>query len=465
MVLTRRTARPTRTYEGSRLDVLGKSRKNRASFVAPLTIIAVIVALVRIILKLHKPPTYPDMPENAKRIEEKVGLSLDLRRSNKRNYTMGPHEATLVIGKPCKDSRFFMRLIGDEALVSLPIVQVNKHEWKGKFEIPFPGNYVIEPRWYGCQDALAPSKINQLPYKGESTRIFVGGHRQTRGFRPLTQSHTSVSNLFSEGFWASPNLYDEDMPNSHFWITREMGLKEPNYVQSSTELGDSMVAREASPIPEEFNDLSNYELLCWIGSRSAELIWESFKSLRPFISKNQKPSKFHYYPMHSFVKPDEEWNDETKKRFRKCKNIIISVDELSYPITQEEYKHQVAVFLNHLVKAFDDATFPIWLLTVNLPATSFTPTCTSPLLRTNHHPCNDALFDLFSSSRFPNRVQLLDNTDLTSPLLEDDSIQDAIAVIAMRIFAIAGTQVKAWRAAGQRGIKEGSTTRNNKRRQ
>jgi hypothetical protein len=49
----------------------------------------------------------------------------------------------------------------------------------------------------------------------------------------------------------------------------------------------------------------------------------------------------------------------------------------------------------------------------------------------------------------------LDNTDLTDALLEEEGLQDAVAVIAMRIFAIAGQQVKEWRRAKQRGIKEG----------
>jgi len=115
----------------------------------------------------------------------------------------------------------------------------------------------------------------------------------------------------------------------------------------------------------------------------------------------------------------------------------------------------VAIFLGHLVKIFDDATFPIWMLTVNLPSTSTVPMCTSPFRRTNHHPCNDALFDLFATSPFPDRVLLLDNTDLTSPLLEEDGLRDAVAVIAMRIFAIAGDQVKSWRKASQKGVKDG----------
>ena len=124
-------------------------------------------------------------------------------------------------------------------------------------------------------------------------------------------------------------------------------------------------------------------------------------------------------------------------------------------MSQDEYKLHANTFPHHLVKMFDDETFSIWMLTVNLPSISNATMCAGPKRRTNHHPCNDALFDLFGGTKtFPDRVRLLDNTDLTDPLL-DDGLQDAVAVIAMRIFPIAGLQVNTWRKSNQRGTKQG----------
>lgn len=436
--------------ESVRNDGKNRDKKSRAhAMVAPLTILLVVIALFRILFNPRIPPNYPAMPEDAVRLEEHVGLSLQFRKARDgKNVTLGPHEATLVIAKPCKEPRFVMRLVGDEALYSLPIMQTDKYRWKGTFQIPFPGHYMVEPRWYGCD-----SSEETKEYKGESTKIAVSGDRETNK-KPLTLSHTSLPDLIPEGFWASSKLY-EDMPNQRFWITRAMGTEEPNYITSSTELGGSTVAKEATPMAPEFGDLSNYELICWVGSTSAANIWESFKSLRPGIAKHQKPFKFHHYPMDNFPQPDRDWDEENKLKFRKCKIIIIAVDELKDAVTQDDYKQQVATFLRHMIKMFDDNTFPIWMTTVNLPPISNAPMCTSPKKRTNHHPCNDALFDLFSSKPFPDRVRLLDNTDLTDPLLEE-GLQDAVAVIAMRIYAIAGQQVKTWRTnVKQRGTKEG----------
>jgi hypothetical protein len=434
------------------------ARRNQAArLVAPITILAVLVALTRIVTKPHRAPHYPDMPKNAVRLEENVGLSINLQRALGKNFTMGPHEATLVIAKPCKDPRFVLRLVGDEAIISAPIVQLSPYLWKGEFQVPFPGSYIMEPRWYGCEVA-SPAGVNTkggVEYKGESTKIMVSGVKEAGKMKPITQTHSSMPHLFPEGFWATPKLYADRLPNVKFWVSRAMGLTQPHMLNSASVLGASAVAKEATPVRTEFGELSNYELLCWVGSHSADIIWESFKSLRDGIAKHQKPFKFHYYPMDSFEQPDRDWTDENKLRFRKCKNLIISVDELKDQITQEDYKHQVAIFLGHLVKAFDDASFPIWMLTVNLSPVSSAAMCTSPKLRTNHHPCNDALFELFDGkSLFPERVRLLDNTDLTSPLL-DEGLQDAVAIIAMRIYAIAGDQVRAWRKAGQKGTKDG----------
>jgi hypothetical protein len=453
MVLTRRTTRPLRegTTENARYFDSKRYKGNRAAFVAPLTILIVAITLMRIVIKpYYTTPNYPIMPKNAVRLEENVGLALEWKKVNGKNITMGPHQVSLTIAKPCKEPRFVMRLVGDEALYAVPVVQIDKYRWKGRFEIPFPGNYIVEPRWYGCERSSASD--DPKDYKGESSKIAVSGKRES-GRKPLTPSHTSL-NLFPEGYWASPVLYG-DMENKRLWITRQMGLEQPNFIVSETEaFGQSTVAKEATPISREFGDLSNYELLCCVGSGSASTIWESFKSLRPSIAKHQKPFKFHYYPMDSFVQPDHDWETENKLKFRKCKSIIISIDELRDPISQDEYKQQVATFLGHMVKMFDDDTFPIWMLTVNLPPVSSTPMCTSPTRRTQHHPCNDVLFELFAAKPFPDRVRLLDNTDLTDPLI-DEGLQDAVAIIAMRIFAISGDQVKRWRRSNQKGKKEG----------
>lgn len=452
--LRSRSARPQRKPECAQNDGKNRDKRHRThNVVIPLTVfifLALFFGTGRVLFHTSIRSKYPTIPVRAVRIDENVGLLIDFRKAvDGKNVTLGPHEATLIIAKPCKDPRFVMRLVGEEALYSIPIVQTDEVHWNCSFIIPFPGLYVVHSRWYGC-DTSQQTKA----FKAEPIKIAVSGDRETENTR-VTQSFTSLPDLIPEGFWASPKLYTK-MPNKGFWITRTMCTEQPHFITSTSQLGASLLAKEATPVHSRFGDLSNYELLCWIGSASAATIRESFLSILPNLAKQQRPFKFHYYHMDDFQNPDHGWETEYKLKFRKCKIIVVSVDELKNAVSQDTYKQQVSTFLQHLVKTFDDDTFPIWMLTVNLPSISNNSSmCTSPKRRTNHHPCNDALFDLFGASKaFPDRVRLLDNTDLTDPLL-DEGLQDAVAVIAMRIFAIAGQQVNTWRTSNQRGTVEG----------
>jgi hypothetical protein len=208
----------------------------------------------------------------------------------------------------------------------------------------------------------------------------------------------------------------------------------------------------------EFTQLSNYEVVCWIGSKSAEDIWGSFKSLRGQLFPHQRPFKFHYYPATSFTQPDPDKGWSTS--FRKCKHILISLDEPDEPLSQLEYKNQVTTFINHLLNAFDEEhTFPalIWMFTT-MESPVDTKNCHDAYMErtSTEHPCNDVLKSMFRSSPFPSRVRLLDNTDLTSAKMGEDR-ESILAAIALRVFVFVGHQVKVWRDVGQVGGIKGLT--------
>lgn len=160
-------------------------------------------------------------------------------------------------------------------------------------------------------------------------------------------------------------------------------------------------------------------------------------------------------PLNDFTRPDKDWEGK-KGGFRKCKNVLISVDELAADVSQADYKKQVEYFINEVLKCLHDETFPIWVFTVNNPPMVPSQMCNSPSKHTHNHPCNDALFDLFNEkkSNFPPQVRLLDNTDLSDPHF-DENLKDIHSAIAMRIFALSANQVDAWRAMDQKGIKDG----------
>lgn len=193
-----------------------------------------------------------------------------------------------------------------------------------------------------------------------------------------------------------------------------------------------------------------------------------------------------------FRQPDRYWTHDTKTRIRKCKHMIVLLEEFSVAATtatdgptttrataaaaglsQREYERQLVNFVGHLVRLMDDDTFPIRLLTWTQSAVTnglverdgvgrTQRNCHSPYLPwSNDHPCNDVLHKLFDSSVFLPRVKLLDNTDLTMPWFGSVEQQEErmrpyiLAAMALRIYVIVGEQVALWRKAGQSGQSDG----------
>lgn len=186
------------------------------------------------------------------------------------------------------------------------------------------------------------------------------------------------------------------------------------------------------------------------------MIWHAFMDIRKHLFSHQRPFKFHYYDIYSFTKPDAHWDDDRRRRLRKCKHILLALDEFSTPISQQQYKDQVVEFANvHLQNVIPDKTFPIWVFSVSEPAMNTTNYYDPILPRTTDHPCNDILKVLFRSNVFDERIHFLDNTDLSLPQFEESNVGAVLANIALRIFVIVGKGVGDWRHMGQQGLIDG----------
>lgn len=391
-------------------------------------------------------------------IGEDVAITLDMKRLNDNEVSLGPHEANVVISKsPCATPRIWMRLKGDAlVLITLHAADGDTTRFTSTFSMPVEGKYELETRWYGCG--------NEATFKSPEEQVsFKAGNGGTSS---VIASQSSDASLFPPGLWLHKDRFKEANSNNikgdYVWFPHEkVNTAETigKFYNAKSAHGESTVAIEGNPVSEHFGSLSNYELVCWVGGEGSAASREAFLSMRGEINSGQRPFKFHYYPMTDFTKPDKDWDDTKKGGFRKCKNVLVSLDgeELqSAEISQAEYTKQVLGFLGHLVKCLHDDTFPIWMFTLNTPAMKPSKLCHSRSRLTHHHPCNDALFTIFEKKYLPSRVKLLDNTDLVGPQFDDTNIQkDVTAVIAMRIFALVGAQVQIWRAANQMGKKEG----------
>jgi hypothetical protein len=404
------------------------------------------------------------------------------------------HTVTLVTKCDPKQNHggtLYLWLEGD-ALVYIPLYQKqtqhNKwivwNQWHGSIHLPLEqGQYQLNSIWTGCKDEIIhPEEDILFPLTALERRNKI-----------TTVHHNEMFDLFPQSVWIQWNVWKDrkDMmietgtnaSSTHQQQKPPLQLLDQDYIWMDPyaktmsrihhDNDSSFLFKEANLKSDtefyEFHNLSNYELVCWIGSDSAKAYHSAFLSLRPHLFPHQRPFKFHLYPSFNFDQPDETWGNDTsdnglKQRFRKCKHILVSLDEPKTPLSQCEYKEKITNFIHHLEMAFPDTTFPIWIFTT-LESPLHSPNCHSEcvyLPRSTNHPCNDVLKDLFASSPFSSRVELLDNTDISSAMIMHNNkpmrqieLQQIQYLVALRIFVIVGKKVKEWRSNEQEGRIDG----------
>jgi len=377
---------------------------------------------------------------------------------------LGPHGIQIQSKKKyntnCKNLRVWVRLVGN-VLVHVDLMKErmdnnnnNVSSWVGSFIVPVPGSYAVDARWYACQQGnIAETTWQSLLLREPLILQAVGSVPQ-----PTKKKSRS---MFAQGsYWTASRLIPIQTANLHplpdyIWMNPQLPAQERNLLSTN----DTIVLKEGTVRQPRglyrFSELGNGELLCFIGSASAAHIRSAFLQLLPQLFPRQRPFKFHYYNVTSLVRPDQYWDWEQKEKVRKCKNILVSVDELQDLFSQDQYKSQAVQFVEHLTRLIPDETFPIWIFTVNEPAAKASNCHTPSLRQTTNHPCNDVWKHLFrrASRQFPARVKLLDNTDLTLPHFDSNAgsaaAADILAVIALRVYVLVGQQVATWRTMGQ----------------
>ena len=367
--------------------------------------------------------------------------------------SLGEHEARITVPKSCESGTIWLRVIGDALqLVHLsPQVSGNGSRLlSGKFSLPIEGSYVMQGFSNGCGDQSTIPKVFNV------TSFDAVGKRSTNSSNPSTSEYPASAWISSKRFPQIKQQGDGQIDRPEYiWHNPAVPAASANLLKA----GNTILSKEGTLGKDEFYDfsrLSNYELVCFVGSESATQIRESFLQFRHMLFPHQRPFKFHLYPINHLEKPDREWEDGKRKALRKCKHILVSIDELKDKVSQEEYITQVTTFVNHLLKVIPDETFPIWFFSVfesPVQASNCLPQ-SLPQQTVSDHPCNVALKHLFQNSPFPSRVKLLDTTEVSMPQLGFHS-EDVAAAIALRVYVFVGKQVREWRNDGQEGKKEG----------
>lgn len=366
----------------------------------------------------------------------------------------------------CSVRGLWLRIEGD-ALLVVNLSESKDNSWSGKFVLPMEGSYSMFLYWCGCEESEKRNPSIQ--------RLSVLNHFQAR--KKLSFDESKKSSVHQ-----SPTLSKWDIYPHAAWLSKKFfphGGNHQPYIWHNPSIpasnatlleGENVLISKEGAIGEfgffDFKALSNYELVCWIGTDSAKALRQRFLEIRPMIAKRQRPFKFHMYPIDYFNEPDRNWEGELKNKFRKCKHILVSLDEVKNAHSQRDFAKQITIFINHLLKAFPDETFPIWMFTV-YESPTYPTNCWKDLFlpRTSDHPCNTVLKKLFQEqSIFPPRVRLLDSTDISLPQF-DGKKEEISAAIALRIFVFVGKQVQHWREADQEGtingLKRGGKTEPN----
>ena len=442
-----------------------KKSRNDISFKLILRIVVVLILFI-VVLGFHNVNSNDikligmQQNENDSDKASKVSIQWMRDQNNNNEISLGPHK--IEIDTTCNGAMIYAYITRD-ALIDIPLVEYQPKHWIGSFYVPIDGDFQlnIEGR---CKDEEIHFDI------GDKQQHFKAVQTNENSKLKL-DNHGQMKEIISHGAWISSKRVqlesiDQKQADDYVWFNPNLisGHKGPF---KDVGIPESFLIKEGSVKEKEFYDfrsLSNYELVCFLGSQSAHDILQSFLSIRRKLFPHQRPFKFHYYDTHSLVNPDETWDDETKRRFRKCKHILVSIDEPKVPLSQTEYKQQLTTFIKHLTIAFNDETFPIWIFSTMEPSIN-TKNCYSPIGKlTTEHPCNAVLKDLFQESPFSSQVRFLDNTDLTNPqyISKDDPNalalrKDILSVVALRVFIVVGWQVTQWRSMNQIGHINGLT--------
>ena len=233
-----------------------------------------------------------------------------------------------------------------------------------------------------------------------------------------------------------------------------------------------------------FNQLSNYELVCWLGDEDAKRYWHSFLNVYPlFGSRGQKPFKFKYIRLPDISEPTKYIKEMT---YDKCKILFISygLERFDAGIALGDYREEVQTLLKHIEKSHPDQTFPVWVLSPR--SDTSIPEKTTGCVEATGYPDRtpDRMYNYIAEVRKifngtqgkfepDSRTHFMDNSDITEAFwhihnivaTKDSASRTSRTMEALRCMEKIAQTVKAWRSVNQIGtlnglMKEGTLTPN-----
>jgi hypothetical protein len=213
--------------------------------------------------------------------------------------SLGPHGCQVTIRTPiCAYPNMAIRMKGD-ALVFIPLQPSGPNTLSAAFYLPISGTYSLDARWYGCElpTHLSPSSLS---FTTPTIPLVVEARDTTRNTSNAPLVPVSKTPLFPPGFWRSQRRYavpSQALSSEYIWTAMETRYSDqsPAYFTAESSQGKASVVMEGNPINlQGLAQLSNYEVVCWVGTKTAEVSREMFLSLRSQLAPRQRPFKFHY---------------------------------------------------------------------------------------------------------------------------------------------------------------------------
>lgn len=220
-----------------------------------------------------------------------------------------------------------------------------------------------------------------------------------------------------------------------------------------------------------FSDLSNYELVCWMGDDDARLYFDAFLDLFPLVgSTGQHRFKFKYIKLTDTSDPTKHFSDATHQKYKKCKILFVSygIDRFDIGISPEVYSKEISTLINHIKQSQPDKH--AWFLSARsstLTATKLTrcwhdldhgraPDRIHTFNEETRRIFNERQMESFTSEPGAQSIYFMDNSDITEAFWHIVSAEDATstirtmetqiaAAVAMRCMEKIAQQVMSWR--------------------
>ena len=249
-------------------------------------------------------------------------------------------------------------------------------------------------------------------------------------------------------------------------------LKDANGIDITLSKPTSLSSNSETSLIRYFNQLSNYELVCWMGDQDAERYFRAFMRLYPLLG-SQRPFKFKYLRLTDISEPIKHFSETDHNTYNKCKIFFISygIDQFNADVTYNAnlYGQEVKSLLWHISKSHSALYGRSWFLS---PRSStkypdMTTICTASVQDKTPdriYAANEELHRIFddTTQRDFEHIHFMDNSDITeafwnTPLSEDISNNQHIVEsqitfnVAMRCIEKIALTVKDWRFNGQIG--------------